>query len=519
MSANFNAKASAIPSVIDRSVTILNGQVNGLKISDPFNLIAGKTYTVCVVDNVKDINYTVFFGDIGTNIPIQMNGVNKGFGVIGTTYFGTLVPDTSATVYAYLYQDGSDILENRYLRVLVLEGEYSYNQLLKHSEEVFDYSSYGLPVLKLSGSTAGMSKDDKVNLGYEYGELSGTCSVKWQGSSSITYPKKNYTIVFDTAFEAVEGWGEQSKYCLKANYIDFSHARNVVSAKLWGQIVKSRTTQNDNLFALHNGGAIDGFPIVVVINDEYQGLYTFNIPKDKWLLGMGNADTEYIVGTNVHSTATRFKSEITVEELQNGDNFEIEYIPDGVSDQTVVNSLNALINTCINSTGSNYRDTVGKYIDMDSAIDYYIFACLLCAVDALDKNYLLGTYDGEKWFFSAYDLDTTFGNHWNGKSYYNVAATPTFDSYNDSHRLMHLIYTYDKEALKARYKELRAGVLSEANILDTFSNFIVNIPKAVYDEEVKTWREIPGTQTNNLSQIVNYYMLRCKVMDAEIEAL
>ena len=31
----------------------------------------------------------------------------------------------------------------------------------------------------------------------------------------------------------------ENKYCLKANYIDYSQSRNVVSGKIFGEIVKS----------------------------------------------------------------------------------------------------------------------------------------------------------------------------------------------------------------------------------------------------------------------------------------
>ena len=516
--------AYATPSIYDRSITRLNGDVHSMRFSGTFDIEAGKKYTVCAVDTRKDVKYTVFLGDITDGLPVQMNGVNKGFGVFNSTFCGTYIPDKSATVYAYLYNDSGAILEDRYLRLIVLEGEYKYEDLIKpvvaEKENVgFDYTAYKLPILRLTGSTSGISKDDKVTLNYAYEELSGTCTLKWQGSSSIAYPKKNYTITFDNTFEAAVGWGEQKKYCLKANWIDFSHARNVISAKLWGQIVKSRAVKNDKLYDLPNGGAIDGFPVMVVINDVYQGLYTFNIPKDAWMFNMGDDINEFIVVADDHTEATRFKKETTVEEVENETTFAIEYIPDGVETQTVVASLNTLIDRCMNSTGTKYRETVAPYIDMDSAIDYYIFACLLTAADGTDKNYILGSYDGVKWFFSAYDLDTTFGNCWDGKSYYDVAAGPTFRSYKSSHRLMHLIYTYDKAALKARYTELRATVLSEANIMNTFYNYLVDIPKALFDEEVKIWPTIPGTHTNNLTQIINYYMMRCKVMDAEIEAL
>lgn len=380
----------------------------------------------------------------------------------------------------------------------------------------FDYTSYNLPILYLTGDTTGMNKDDKVTLDYVYKELSGTCTVKWQGSSSLAYPKKNYTVTFDKPFEAHDGWGEQKKYCLKANYIDFSHARNIVCAKLWGQVVRSRAIKNERLYDLPNGGAIDGFPIMVVINDVYQGLYSFNIPKDKWMLGMSDdVSTNCILGANVHSAATQFKATALVDETD----FEAEYVPNEDDYQWVIESLNRLINACMNNSGALFENAVSPYIDLDSAIDYYIFTCLVTGADMTDKNYLLGTFDGVKWFFNAYDMDTTFGNHWAGTAYYQVAYGPTFRQFSNTHQLMHLIYTYTPEKLKARYKQLRKDALSLSNVYYMFYNYSVNIPKALLDEEVKIWTKLPGTNTNNIDQIMTNYRLRCEMLDNEIENL
>lgn len=375
----------------------------------------------------------------------------------------------------------------------------------------FEYSKYGLPVLDLVGNTNGISKDDAVTLAYAYKDMTGSCTLKWQGSSSLMWEKKNYTIKFDNAFEAKEGWGEQKKYCLKANYIDFSHARNVVSAKLWGQMVASRSVVNENLSECPNYGAVDGFPVLVVINGVYQGIYTFNIPKDIWCYG----NAMYVMSAEDHVEATRFK------EIAKGDgsDFEIEYIENEDNSQLAIDSLNTLISAVIGATGSNFESAIGNYLDIDSAIDYFIFACLICGIDITDKNYILSSYDGVKWLFNAYDLDSVFGNHYYGTSYYRASSSPTFQSYENMHRVMHLIYTYAPEKLKSRYKELREGVLSEENVLYTFSNFILGIPKACYDEEVKVWKGIAGTSTNNLSQIINYYRLRCLYLDKEIENL
>ena len=379
---------------------------------------------------------------------------------------------------------------------------------------LFNCTQYNLPILYLNGNTTGISKDTKVTLNYIYNERKGTCTLKWQGASSIRYPKKNYTISFDSPFEAKTGWGSQKKYCLKANYIDFSHARNVVSAKLWGQMVKSRDTKNEKLYNLPNGGAIDGFPITLVINDIYQGLYSFNIPKDKWMFGMGTGEKECIVCAEEHSNATLFAETIT----QLGPQFELEYAKDENNTQWVIDSLNTLITTILNNDNANYKEEVGKYMDIDSAIDYYIFACLISHTDGRAKNFLLHTFDGVKWGFTAYDMDTVFGNHFDGTAYYKADVSPTFSYYVVS-KIMNLIYKYDKERLKARYNKIRQTVFSEDNVSYMFYNYLVNIPKALFDEEVKIWNSLPGTQTNNINQILNNFRLRCELLDNEIKKL
>lgn len=379
---------------------------------------------------------------------------------------------------------------------------------------LFNCTQYNLPILYLNGNITGISKDTKVKLNYIYNERKGTCTLKWQGSSSIRYPKKNYTITFDSPFEAKNGWGSQKKYCLKANYIDFSHARNVVSAKLWGQMVKSRDTKNEKLYNLPNGGAIDGFPIMLVINDIYQGLYSFNIPKDKWMFGMGTGEKECIVCAEEHSNATLFAETIT----QLGPQFELEYAKDEVNTQWVINSLNTLITTILNNDNANYKEEVGKYMDIDSAIDYYIYTCLISHTDGRAKNFLLHTFDGVKWAFTAYDMDTVFGNHFDGTAYYKADVSPTFTYYVVS-KIMNLIYKYDKERLKARYNKIRQTVFSEDNVSYMFYNYLVNIPKALFDEEVKLWPTLPGTETNNISQILNNFRLRCELLDNEIKNL
>lgn len=381
-----------------------------------------------------------------------------------------------------------------------------------------DVGAYGMPLLDLTGDTSAMAEDNAVSMEYVYGDRTGSCTVQWQGGSSVAYPKKNYTVVFDVSFEAAEGWGEQSKYCLKADFTDFTHARNVVSAKLWGQIVRSRTNGTvPQLEALPNGGAIDGFPCVVRINGQFMGIYSFNTPKDPWLFGMGSGQDEAMIRADVAGNVTGFKSII----LSGGTDFAVEYVSDGHDADWVRGVVNSLIHSVNMGNGSNIDTLVARYADISSAIDYFIFTVLLRGGEMTLRNYILGTYDGEKLFFSAYDMDSTYGNNKDGTGIFtagidNTSTAGSFAMYAECHKLMGLLYEHKRDAIRERYLELRKTVMSEENVERMFVNYAAGIPAVLLDEEARLWPAMPAVNSKNVAQILNWYRNRCRVIDGEM---
>lgn len=495
-------------------------------ISEVFHLEAGQSYTILVRDTDKTVDYNMTLVDKTTGAAVKQNGMGLAFNVQKSP-FGTFAPDASMDVRLRINYRKEMTLEDHILHVYVVEGKLSQTDMLAFAQEKeeepeedigFPYESYNLPLLKLTGSMKGISKENKVKLAYAYGELTGNCTLKWQGASSLAYDKKNFTITFDEKRTIVEKWGAQKKYCLKANYIDFSHCRNIVAAKLWGQAVRTRPKRNEKLYDLPNGGAIDGFPIMVAINEEYQGIYTLNIPKDKWMFGMTDGAKECILTAETHAKGTQFAEEAKVDKTD----FEMEYVPDESNTQWVKDSVNTLIRAVMNFSGTTAADVesaLSPYLDLDSAVDYFIITSMFALTDNLDKNYILMTFDGVKWAFSEYDLDTAFGNCWNGKVYYNPDTVTTLKGFAGSHKLMGILYNCYRAKIKSRYASLRKNVLSEGNVQTVVSNFLVDIPKGLLDHEVVLWPKIPGTNTNNMSQIINWYRLKCIAMDAEVNAL
>ena len=418
---------------------------------------------------------------------------------------------------------------------------------LGHLEE------YGLPILKLEspdllnltskeqGKLKGVKFDYNPN-GNEGVRLSGTLkSIKIQGNGSAIYPKKNYTLVFsdDVCFKGQ--WGKNHhKYVIKADWTDFSQIRNEFGAWLWGQIRKTLIDQKRDVFVKtttsnlvnENGdilvgetsrqflgpnfGAIDSYPVLVIINGIYHGLYSMCVPKDDWMANMGYGDKEAIISADgLMNQTTRFKELDRVDKKGNltGEGFGVEYVSDEKNQSWVAESINTLITNVISTTGS--VDGIRDYIDIDSVHDYLIMNVAIGNVDAYIRNFILDTWDGIKWYIVSYDMDSVLGNFWHGKTMTNIETTD-FDSVDSTNRLFHLVYKYDKDRFLERWNFLRNSILSDNNLYVALANFANKIPQAVLDYEEKLWPGRPSTRISNINQIQNWLMLRLKYLDRKI---
>ncbi len=410
-------------------------------------------------------------------------------------------------------------------------GTFKCSKCEHEIQDTIEPEDVGMPVIDLNGSFEGISKENeiKVSMTYSSEDKNFDCDIKikWQGASSLNYPKKNYNIKlyekgtdYDKKYkvELVDGWGKENKYCLKANYIDYSHARNVVSAKLYGDVVHSRSF-NDEVDALVNGGAIDGFPVVVFMNGDYQGLYTMNIPKDKWLFDMDDDDPEdseetrqALLMADNWSSSTRLHEEI-------GDNlaaqmWELEFCSTEeteVGTSWVAESFNNMIRFINNNDGQAFKDGLSDYIDVDRTIDTILYTILIRGSDNAAKNILWVTYDGETWFPSMYDMDETWGLFWCGQLD-PVHGVNTINHFKINELYSKMLDNYHSE-LTERYKELRKFVLSDERIMEEFSTFVGSIPTILYETESQKWTGIPRQDFNNLEQIETFIDTHIKGID------
>lgn len=383
-----------------------------------------------------------------------------------------------------------------------------------------------MPILSLNGSMEGISKENKITIAvsYESDEISfeSDATLKWQGASSLGYPKKNFNIQFlktgtdkKNKVEIRESWGKQSKYTLKANWIDYSQARNVVSGKIYNQIVHSRNLE-DEVSTSENGGAVDGFPIVIYLNGNFEGLYTLNIPKDNWMWGMEDDEEgdDVVTKQACLSTGNWLPDAMLVQQIEDySDTVELEYCSteDTIGDEWVLDSFNDMISFINSATDEEFKQNIGNYVNLERTIDTIIYTQTIMAVDNLAKNILWLTYDGVHWFSSMYDMDATWGLIWHGESYCSDDAN-LFTNVNCNKLWQRIISLYKKE-IAIRYFELRMNVLSMGNIVEQFNSFDNSIIEEIRNVERERWTEVPSQDTNNIQQIINYIEKRFIYLD------
>lgn len=399
----------------------------------------------------------------------------------------------------------------------------------------FEPGDDDIPKVFLSDGVLPVNKTE-TTMRFEYisktETISGYVAIKCQGNSSMSYPKKNFTIKIFEDSELSEkkkvnfkGWGKQNKFVMKANWIDLTHARNIVSARLWSDVVKSRSNYDqipELLKTSPNHGAVDGFPVKVYSNGVYQGRYTMNIPKDKWTFNMDDElETHCILcGENYNSGCFRATASI------NGNDWTDE-LHDTVP-TSIKTRWNEVISFVMNSTNAEFVANLDSYIDVESAIDYYIYALVSCGLDSMGKNQIYLTYNGVKWFASMYDMDSTWGLYYNGNKFvsHEYAMQDEYESMVDG-RPGNLLYLRLEELfmdrIKERYQVLRKGALSATNIINRFERFTDIVPSDLVVEDYATttanggFTGIPSKTTNNIQQIRQFVVDRLAYSDDYIE--
>lgn len=404
--------------------------------------------------------------------------------------------------------------------------------------KVLEPQENDVPIVAIDGTLPTAKSQGDINVVIRYKSLTDEFlsygTVKVQGDSSTTYPKKNFTIkLFSNASRSTKlkkqfrNWDkERNKFVLKANWIDHSHARNIVNARLWSQIVKSRSDYSSLPSTLTGGNlAIDGFPVKVYNNGVYMGLYTWNLPKDS-LYGLDDTvDSNAIVqGDSASYSGSILWRSSTMDGKWSDETHD-------TMPTVITNGFNALLNFVYTSGDSAFTSNFAAYFDKQSIIDQYIFLYAGCIVDNIGKNQTFFTYNSTYYYGGMYDMDGTWGlPPWNVASVGWKSASTAFqggysavvEGTGDTNLLYERVGTLFSSDIVTRYTALRETVLSEDNINSEFEKFMSPIPPYLYEEDYASttgggnFTGIPLVSTNNIKQIRQFVIDRLAYVDSQL---
>ena len=403
-----------------------------------------------------------------------------------------------------------------------------------------------IPMLYLTGTlpSAKAQGEYPVRLTYKSRttEFSSYATVKVQGDSTAAFPKKNYTIkLFKDSARTIKdkhkfkNWSGHNKFVIKANWVDITHARNVVGARIWSDMVKTRSDYSSlptELLEADNLGCIDGFPVMMYANGQYYGRYAFNITKDD-MLNMDDSNPAHaMVQGQGYDAGTRFEQPITT-------NWSDELTDDLTHVETRWKAILSFVGT---SSDADFKANLGNYFSVPSLIDFYLFGSALFSYDSYGKNQSYLTYDGNYFICSAYDMDLILGVHSSGQialgateewlPYMAINWTDqtgghssTFEDWaNNLYKRLSELFSSE---INARWAELRAhgGALSFENIDKRFVEWCSLVTTEQMKEDYASStangaftgmssKTGGNADTNNIRQITKFVYDRLTYLDS-----
>ena len=291
--------------------------------------------------------------------------------------------------------------------------------------------------------------------GKEYDFIIYQCGLRIQGTSSTTYPRKNYRIYFsrstkygtklyvngvevaDFKYSFKPGARPIDIFCLKADFSDSSSTHNTGAVRIVNDIWKRCGWLTPPQMAYKGNYdvriGVDGFPIDLFYDNNgtgenvYLGKYNFNNEKSGSGIIYG---FEGIEGFNDEATLKGERNKcICLEFLNNSealclfgtsnmdtfdDALEFRFKPDQTwataheDDKAAVKRLWEWIYSC-KGNPTKFLNEYAEYFGNDSPFAWYLITDYFMAVDNRAKNMMLVTWDGKIWYFIPYDMDTVFG--------------------------------------------------------------------------------------------------------------
>ncbi len=405
----------------------------------------------------------------------------------------------------------------------------------------------GMPTIAINGILTGMGEDEERRAQISYNDpidplktfLLDDCAISWQGTSSLNYPVKNYTIKLKEGgnplltYAPKDNWRPEERWTLKANYMDSSGANNVGLNKYIHDFFAD-TPYPQQVLDPTTRGNVDGFPVQLTINGENAGIYTWNIDRYSFnnygfvtynangTVNRNPSAVSYEIGVNSSTGAGAFRDdswnsirsefetrynyrgdEGTVTETVNLNGTNVKVLKTGMH-----NELQSLVSWVKNCTDEQFLTELDEHFSVSHLIDYYLIAYTFGMIDNLGKNMVLTTWgpnsNGDTiWYPSFYDCDSALGINNSGIIAYDAGLDMATGDYNTSDSLLWVkLRKMFEQQVRTRYLQLRLPrtingeshppMLSYENIMRYIGGEVINkIGQKFYNEDARIKYLIP----------------------------
>ena len=405
--------------------------------------------------------------------------------------------------------------------------------------------------VKLYAPKLPTTKTDDIEAEIEYIDKDGNyfkikVILNAQGASSMRYKVKN--MAFDTLDGRKIKFGDfpaQDSFHIKKYYIDAFRGQCIVGYWLTEQVYKSRPLGEQypyeylqNTITKDEGNGIvskdffngakchpDGFPVVITwINsvtgeENYMGVYTWNLKKSKEVYNMNKSNPNNIVLDGIIGTDTLFGGSISWKDFEirnpkslkdidgnkyDGDNPK-ELSDTDTKSKAVKDNLERFSAACAAIASDKTKENFEKYFLVNPFIDYVLLSQLLYNADGFRKNWIWCSWDGKRFTPTMYDLDSIFGQDTTGTS---IIPNSTTLSLGDSIKPCNLLIELYNDVLIARYKYLRDnGIFSTENVVSLMEKWLDKVGYNNIKKDLDTYKDTPSYRDSCINEqweFVNY---------------
>jgi len=435
---------------------------------------------------IKIDNYFCFIDDSTNTIlyPITNNSEINGLIEYSDNYYDNILINDSLILNNSIYNFGNITTNDTVNIKTVIEGEINnYELFFTTLPTVMFYTNQNI-VDEPKIPSKILINDIISNNSYNF--YSG---IEIRGGTSEHWPKSSYDIELWEDENGLENKKEElfslrddDDWILDAMYLDLSKSRNIIGMQIWESFASANYTPIEEDFRLGQ----NGITIELFVNNEYLGIYSFNEPIDRKQLQL-NQSSGILYKSEIRtpeSSMEGIESEPIDYSAWNG--FQLKY-PE-IFDETAWIPLKELIELVAYSEDQIFSDSIEELIDIDNAIDYFIFINIIQAFDNMAKNMFIMRYDqNHRLAFIPWDLDLSFG----------IAPSTDFGDWVTINSIMHnrlfdRLYNLDVNGYRNKVKVAWNEISSQLNLhTEIFNRFNERINSVIESKahlrENKKW--------------------------------